>query len=86
MNETMMKANVALTPPVPHLADMLGELEAQQDSIYRIISGIEARFDRTPEPACQDTLKDEGYRARLATLIEKNIDILHTLERLTCGM
>lgn len=86
MNEAMMKSNVASTPPVPHLADMLGELEAQQESIYRIISGIEARFDRTPEPACQDTLKDGGYRLRLATMIEKNAEILRTLERITCGM
>ena len=86
MNEAMMKSNVASTPPVPHLADMIGELVNQQESIYRIIAGIEARFDRKPEPVCEPTMKDDGYRARLATLIEKNAEILLTLERITCGM
>ena len=86
MDERMMKTCVEPAKPVPHLADMIGELENQQESIYRIISGIEARFDRKPEPVFDPTIKDEGYRLRLAMLIEKNIEILRTLERITCGM
>ena len=87
MDERMKSACVEPAPPTPHITDMLGELEAQQTSIAGMIAGIEWRVDRKPEPTYDVKKSDDmGYRARIATLIDKNVEILRTLERITCGM
>lgn len=69
MDDRMKSNCVEPAPPMPHIADMIGELEAQQDAIAGIIAGLEWRVDRrykTMEQAAQraDLLR-EAYDVRI---------------------
>lgn len=84
--ETDMKNCVVPAPMPPHIADMIDELEKQQERISDMISGLEFRLDRKPEVVSSNKKGDCGYRLRLANMIDANIEIIHSLERITVSM